>query len=75
MASQSVMATMGVPGVKMLATDFFKSLLGQHFNFYLLGIVLLILAAGVVASLLHRPKAGSSAEHGVHGQPSPTPLP
>jgi tellurite resistance protein TerC len=63
-----------VVGAKMLAASWLKSVLGEHFNFYLLGVVLLILAAGVVASLLHRPKH-VPAEHGVHGQPSPTPLP
>jgi tellurite resistance protein TerC len=39
-------------GVKMLAAERFKALLGQHFNYYLLAIVLLILACGVVVSLL-----------------------
>jgi len=63
-----------VVGAKMLAASWLKAVLGAHFNFYLLGVVLLILAAGVVASLLHRPKH-VPAEHGVHGQPSPTPLP
>jgi hypothetical protein len=29
-----------------------KTLVGQHFNLYLLAVVLLVLAAGVVASLL-----------------------
>jgi tellurite resistance protein TerC len=39
-------------GVKMLAADWFKELLGKSFNFYLLGMVVLILGGGVVASIL-----------------------
>ena len=39
-------------GVKMLAASWLKELLGQYFNFYLLGAILLILAGGVLASLL-----------------------
>lgn len=48
-------------GIKMLMAKWLKEVLGEHFNFYLLGVVLLILATGVVASLLVRPsqeKAG-----------------
>jgi tellurite resistance protein TerC len=41
-----------VVGVKMLAHSWLKSALGDGFNFYLLGIVLFILAAGVVGSLI-----------------------
>ena len=48
----SLAIVLAVVGVKMLATDFFKSLLGQHFNFYLLGVIGLILTGGVVASLV-----------------------
>ena len=40
-------------GVKMLAADWFKAMLGENFNFFLLGGVLGILALGVIASLLH----------------------
>jgi tellurite resistance protein TerC len=39
-------------GVKMLAVEQFKAILGPHFNYFLLAIVLLILASGVIASLL-----------------------
>jgi tellurite resistance protein TerC len=45
---------LAVVGVKMLAHGWLKGLLGEHFNLYLLVLVLLILAAGVVASLLFR---------------------
>lgn len=43
---------LAVVGVKMLIAPYLKHLLGAGFNFYLLGLVLLILASGVVASLL-----------------------
>lgn len=46
-----------VVGLKMFFADRLKVLLGSHFNFYLLGVVLLILATGIVASLL-RSKSG-----------------
>jgi hypothetical protein len=39
-------------GVKMLSAVWLKGLLGEHFNFYLLGAVLLILSIGVAGSLL-----------------------
>jgi tellurite resistance protein TerC len=45
---------LAVVGVKMLAHSWLKAWLGPSFNFYLLGLVLLILATGVVASWLHR---------------------
>ena len=40
-----------VVGIKMLVAGWLKDLLGKHFNLYLLGVVLLILTIGVVASL------------------------
>lgn len=45
---------LAVVGVKMLAHSWLRAWLGPSFNFYLLGLVLLILATGVVASWLHR---------------------
>ena len=45
-----------VVGVKMMIHGWLKSLLGGNFNLYLLGLVLLILAAGVVASLVLAPR-------------------
>ena len=42
-----------VVGVKMLAHQPIEAALGENFNLYLLGVVLMILAIGVVASLLH----------------------
>ena len=41
-----------VVGVKMMTHTWLKSVLGEHFNLYLLGLVLMILAAGVIASIL-----------------------
>jgi tellurite resistance protein TerC len=41
-----------VVGIKMLTAKWLKEMLGEYFNFYLLGAVLLILAAGVIGSLL-----------------------
>jgi tellurite resistance protein TerC len=40
-------------GIKMLAHSWFERILGPHFNLYLLAMVLGILAAGVLASLIH----------------------
>jgi tellurite resistance protein TerC len=53
----SLALVLGLVGVKMLAHTWLKSLLGPNFNLYLLLAVLGILAAGVVASWLHRPRA------------------
>jgi len=41
-----------VVGAKMMTHVWLKEMLGRNFNLYLLAVVLLILAAGVVASLL-----------------------
>jgi tellurite resistance protein TerC len=38
-------------GVKMMTHTWLKAVLGEHFNLYLLGAVLLILSAGVAATL------------------------
>jgi len=55
---------LAVVGVKMLLASQLKTWLGENVNFYLLAVVLLILAAGVVASLLHRNDAAAEAKHG-----------
>jgi tellurite resistance protein TerC len=41
-----------VIGVKMLTAEWLKEALGKNFNFYLLGVVVLILGLGVAASLV-----------------------
>ena len=51
-----------VVGVKMMTHAWLKAFLGAHFNLYLLGVVLLILAAGVGASLLAARRDAHSGE-------------
>ena len=46
----SLAVILGLVGVKMLAAHPLKAMLGSHFNSYVLGLVLLILVLGVVAS-------------------------
>ena len=50
-----------VVGVKMLIAAWLKEMLGSNFNFYLLGVILLILTAGVVGSLLAERRDGKAA--------------
>jgi len=47
-------AVLVVIGTKMIAHGWLEAWLGEHFNFYALGVVGSILAAGVVASLVVR---------------------
>jgi tellurite resistance protein TerC len=51
-----------VVGVKMLAAKWLKTMLGDSFNFMILGLILAILASGVVASLVFGRK--TTALHG-----------
>jgi tellurite resistance protein TerC len=48
----SLAVVLMVVGVKMMTHVWLKDVIGQHFNLYLLALVVLILAAGVVASLV-----------------------
>src|SRR5947207_13735963 len=48
-------------GVKMLAAQWFKQLLGEYFNFWLLAMVGILLAGGVAASLIANRIAAKSA--------------
>ena len=57
---------LAVVGAKMLTVHWLKDLLGEHFNLILLGVVLLILAGGVVASLV-------SKRRSVRGEPDRKP--
>lgn len=50
-----------VVGLKMLLAKWLKELLGSGFNFYLLGVVLLILAAGIAVSLIADRRGESAA--------------
>jgi len=47
-------------GAKMLTAHWLREILGQHFNLVLLGAVVLILAGGVVASLLAGDRASQN---------------
>jgi tellurite resistance protein TerC len=47
----SLAAILALVGVKMLVADLLKAYIGPSFNYYLLAMVTLILAGGVVASL------------------------
>ena len=54
----SLALVLTVVGVKMLIAEWLKQMLGSSFNFYVLGVVLLILAAGIAGSLIvgqHKP--------------------
>jgi TerC family integral membrane protein len=58
----SLAVVLALVGAKMLAAPWLKATLGANFNFYLLGAVLLTLAAGVVASIrANRREAGHAA--------------
>ena len=48
----SLAAILGLVGVKMLAAEWLKDVIGPSFNFYLLGIVAVILGVGVLASVI-----------------------
>lgn len=43
-------------GAKMIFHSWLKAQLGEHFNFYMLGVILFILAAGVVGSMIFAPR-------------------
>ena len=60
----SLAAILGLVGVKMLAAEWLKDVVGPSFNFYLLGIVALILVGGVVASVaaVRREERASAAD-------------
>ena len=45
-------AVLMVVGLKMLFAEWLKATVGSRFNFYLLGVVVAILAAGVISSLI-----------------------
>jgi tellurite resistance protein TerC len=48
----SLAVVLAVVGGKMLAAPWLKAALGANFNFYLLAVVLGVLAAGVIASVI-----------------------
>jgi tellurite resistance protein TerC len=52
-----------VVGVKMMVAKQLKALVGEAFNFYLLGLILAILATGVLVSLRRTARAGEGRVH------------
>ena len=56
-------------GVKMMTHVYLKRVLVENFNLYLLAVVLLILAAGVVASLLKPRKETVASASSTSGAP------
>jgi tellurite resistance protein TerC len=54
-----------IVGVKMLVANWLKAAIGEHFNLHLLAAVFLILAVGVIASLIadHRERDRPGADH------------
>jgi predicted tellurium resistance membrane protein TerC len=58
----SLAAVLMVVGVKMMVHGWLKEVLGPNYNLYTLGLVFLILAAGVAASLAVRPRDGNGRE-------------
>ncbi len=59
----SLAVVLALVGVKMLAAEWFKELLGENFNFYLLAMIAVILAAGVLASLWRAPTPAAKLAH------------
>ena len=57
----SLAIVLALVGVKMIAHTWLKPLMGDHFHLYLLGAVVLILAAGTVASLVSSKDATSNS--------------
>jgi len=58
----SLAAILGLVGLKMLAAEWLKDAIGPSFNFYLLGIVAVILGVGVLASVIMTRREDRQAE-------------
>ena len=58
----SLAAILGLVGLKMLAAEWLKDVIGPSFNFYLLGIVAVILGVGVLASVIVTRRGDRQAE-------------
>jgi tellurite resistance protein TerC len=56
----SLALVLALVGSKMLAHHWLEEQLGEHFNIYLLGAILAILAGGVIASAVRRRRAPST---------------
>jgi tellurite resistance protein TerC len=48
----SLAVVLMIVGVKMLLAEWLKLALGKHFNLYLLSVIILVLAGGVIASIV-----------------------
>ena len=56
-------AVLMIVGVKMLAASWLKGIFGVNFNFMILGLIVAVLAIGVVASLCIPEKKSESPVH------------
>lgn len=59
----SLAIVLGLVGTKMLAHTWLKEVLGEYFNLYVLGAIVLILTAGTIASLLVTVGESEQKEH------------
>jgi tellurite resistance protein TerC len=57
---QSLSAILGLVGLKMLVSDLVKEHLGPSVNFYILGVVILILVIGIIASVVVNRRRGEA---------------
>jgi tellurite resistance protein TerC len=64
----SLAIVLALVGTKMLAHTWFKEVLGEHFNLFMLAAVVLILAGGAVASMIV-----AARERPLVSEPQPTP--
>jgi tellurite resistance protein TerC len=58
----SLSAILALVGTKMLVADLLKEYIGPSFNYWLLGLVALILALGVVASVVATRREGRAPD-------------
>src|SRR5687767_15940557 len=71
----SLAVVLAVVGGKMLAAPWLKQVLGNNFNFYLLAVVIGVLAAGVVASVVANRRDAGRRHRGEPGTAVPKPQP
>jgi predicted tellurium resistance membrane protein TerC len=74
----SLAIVLAVVGVKMLISNWLKELIGDSFNFWLLGLIAAILIGGVIASMLVNRREARNAAAAADGdstanQPPPKP--
>ena len=71
----SLALVLALVGVKMLAAEWFKDLLGEQYNFVLLAVIFLLLGGGVVASLVANRRDARRASAGASAPPAAPPEP